>query len=114
MRLFLGFLVLSVVLAGCTSGPGEYDSFAKCLTEKGVKMYGTEWCPHCQNQKRLFGSSFDNINYIDCDIRREECVNAGIQGYPTWIIKGQQYPGEKSLEELSDLTGCELAKDRKG
>jgi len=32
--------------------PGKYDDFAKCLTQNGVKFYGTYWCPHCNNQKR--------------------------------------------------------------
>ena len=31
-----------------------YDSFAQCLTDDGVKMYGAWWCPHCQSQKKLF------------------------------------------------------------
>jgi|SRR3989344_207913 len=82
-----------------------YDEFAKYLTEQGVKMYGTEWCPHCKNQKKLFGSSFQYINYTDCDKNRQECLSAGVQGYPTWEIDGQNYPGEQSLERLAQLSG---------
>ena len=26
---------------------GELDNFAQCLTDNGVKMYGTDWCSHC-------------------------------------------------------------------
>ena len=32
-------------------------ALAKCLTSKDVKMYGTSWCPHCNNQKEMFGVS---------------------------------------------------------
>ena len=45
---------------------GEYNTFAKCLTEKGLVMYGTDWCPHCQNQKALLGDSFDYITSRAC------------------------------------------------
>ena len=30
------------------SDPGEYDTFAKCLTEKGSKIYGASWCSSCE------------------------------------------------------------------
>jgi hypothetical protein len=28
-----------------------------------------------------------------------------VPGYPTWEIKGELYPGEKTLEQLEELTG---------
>ena len=34
------------------------DSFAQCLTSKGMKMYGAWWCPHCAEQKESFGYGF--------------------------------------------------------
>ena len=83
---------------------GQYDEFAKYLTEQGIKMYGTEWCPHCKNQKKLFGNSFQYINYTDCDKNRNECSIAGITGYPTWKINNQTYPGEQSIERLVQLS----------
>ncbi len=83
------------------------DSFAQCLTEKGAKMYGTEWCSHCKAQKERFGESFKFIDYIDCDINRGVCNAEGISGYPTWKIMGQNFPGGKTLKELSELTDCE-------
>ncbi len=89
------------------------DDFAKCLAEKGVKMYGAYWCSHCNNQKEMFWDSFRYINYIECDANGENanpsaCIVAGIQGYPTWIINGKRYEGEKSFEDLSKLSGCKL------
>ncbi len=32
--------------------------FARCLTDRQVKMYGAYWCPHCAEQKEMFGESF--------------------------------------------------------
>lgn len=90
------------------------DSFAKCLTEKGVKMYGAYWCPHCENNKKLFGDSWKYMNYVECavegqpQVQTQACTDAGISGYPTWLINNEKYPGEQTLEKLSSLTGCKI------
>jgi hypothetical protein len=105
---FLFLLILLITLIGCSSKQGEYDSFAQCLTEKGVKMYGTEWCSHCKNQKETFGDSFQYIDYVDCDRNKDECSKARIDGYPTWNVDGINYPGEQQLYKLASLTGCSM------
>ncbi len=94
---------------------GEYDAFAQCLTDKGVAMYGAWWCPHCQNQKKLFGSSFKNIKYIECaqpgnaNAQTQECADAKINGYPTWVFAdGPRIEGEASFAALRDRTACML------
>src|SRR3989339_819290 len=71
------------------TGQLNLDEFAKCLNETGVKMYGTEWCSHCKEQKKLFGESFQFVNYIDCD-------------------EDKEYLGVQTLEFLSDLSECEM------
>ena len=95
-------------IAGNAISSGEYDEFAQCLTEKGIKMYGTDWCSYCQKQKDLFGSSFNYIDFVDCDKDKQECLSAGVRGYPTWKINGENYPGLQSLDKLAQLSGCEL------
>lgn len=86
--------------------PGQYDSFAKCLTEKGARMYGTEWCSHCQNQKSLFGKSFEYVSFTDCNLDTAACSEKNITGYPAWIINGDQYQGQQTLQKLGYLTDC--------
>ena len=86
----------------------NYDDFAKCLTENGAIMYGTVWCGHCNNQKDMFGDSFSFINYVDCDEDPTTCQEAGVGGYPTWKIGGNNYPGQKPLTSLAELSGCQL------
>ena len=93
------------------SGPGEYDTFASCISESGAVIYGTEWCSHCKAQKAMFGKSFDKITFVDCDRQRDVCLLAGVEGYPTWKIGGENYPGQQPLQTLAGLTGCELVKD---
>src|ERR1041385_8352379 len=42
------------------------DSFAQCVSAKGARMYGAWWCPHCADQKELFGFAFQYVNYVEC------------------------------------------------
>ena len=88
------------------------DDFAKCITSKGATFYGASWCPHCNNQKEMFGNSMQYVNYVECavegqpQVQTKVCTDAGISGYPTWIINNQSYPGEQTVESLAKLTGC--------
>ncbi len=97
------------------SGLGKYDDFAKCITEKGIVVYGAYWCPHCLNQKNIFGSSWKYVDYVECDPKGinanlQLCQEKGISGYPTWDIGGRQYAGELTLSSLAKLSGCSLPK----
>lgn len=95
-----------------TSGPAQL-ALVRHLREIGAKEYGAYWCPHCHDQKMLFGKEAAAlIDYVECDprgqnSRAEICQAAGanIKGFPTWEIKGQFYSGTQSLEKLADLSG---------
>ncbi len=88
--------------------PGKFDSLASCLSEKGVVMYGTEWCPNCQAQKKAFGKSFSLINYVDCDLSNL-CDQKGVTGYPTWISPDdKRLVGRQELDVLAKTYGCPL------
>jgi uncharacterized membrane protein/glutaredoxin len=94
-----------------TSGAAEIE-LAKHLTQKGVKMYGAYTCPHCYEQKQLFGKqAWTQINYIECapDAKKnpqpQVCMKAGVTGFPTWAIDGKLVTGTKKLAKLGDLSG---------
>jgi len=101
--IFFGIIIL---ILGCQKL--NYDSFAKCLSEKGMVMYGAYWCDHCKEQKKIFGSSFQYINYVECTEKQQTCDDAGIKGYPTWVIEGKSYEGVQLLYNLSSLTECKI------
>jgi hypothetical protein len=92
----------------------SYDSFAKCMATKSVKMYGLYWCTHCEEQKEMFGSSFQYIPYIECGVKgvrseTPECLQAGIKNFPTWQFSdGSRSEGTKTMQYLSEKTGCSL------
>ena len=107
---FVGFLVYQRLR------PGEYDAFAQCLTDKGVKEYGAYWCPNCQRQKKDFGNSFKKLTYIECALpggqqagQTVECTDADVKGYPTWVFPdGNRLQGYQSLSVLAEKSGCPL------
>ncbi|MBI4415343.1 MAG: hypothetical protein HY566_03870 [Candidatus Kerfeldbacteria bacterium] len=115
-------LVAVVLIAGAfyfvqrtaNATPGKYDTFAQCLKDKGAIFYGAFWCPHCQNQKKLFGSSQKYLPYVECSTpdakgQTQECVNKKIDGYPLWVYPdGTRESGEISLEKLAEKTSCAL------
>ena len=84
------------------------QSLAECLTESGAKLYGAYWCPHCIEQKEIFGASSDSLPYVECTEQEEECTNAGITGYPTWIFQdGTATTGAQTPQTLANLAGCD-------
>ncbi len=119
----IGIIVLASVVAfmqwaARPKPTAALEGFAECLTAKGVKMYGAYWCPHCQNQKEIFGDSFKHITYIECasneNLKKKTCEQAGIQGFPTWVFAdGSRLEGEKSLEILSEKSQCALPTEQK-
>jgi hypothetical protein len=94
----------------------RHDAFARCLTERGVKMYGAWWCPHCVEQKEKFGASFEYVPYVECGIKgdlrgqSQVCKDENVKHYPTWQFPptGERVERVFTLEELSDRTGCSL------
>jgi foldase protein PrsA len=88
---------------------------AKCLTDKGAKMYNTYWSPDGKKQAELFGEYFEHIVTIECDAKGTnpklaECKNVlkkEYPTYPTWLINGQLIEGYQNLNNLARISGCE-------
>lgn len=107
-------LLAAAYYAGWHYKNHKYDAFARCLATKQAKMYGLYWCPHCIEQKGMFGESFHYVPYVECAIRNSkelapECKVAGVKLFPSWQF-GMDPPkeGVLSLEALSNKTGCSL------
>jgi uncharacterized membrane protein len=97
-----------------TTKSGEAEiALARHLAEVGAKEYGAYWCPHCYEQKQLFGKpAYKELNYIECSVdgknaQPQVCKEAGVKFFPSWEINGKLESGVKTLDELADLTGYE-------
>jgi len=97
--------------------PGPEDPWVQALAEhlskSDVKFYGASWCPHCQEQKKLFGSSVKRIPYVECSPGGPQapqasiCKQMDITSYPTWVINGQRQTGVLALDTLAQMSKFE-------
>lgn len=88
--------------------PGQFDDFAKCLTEKGAVIYGNDFCQYTTKQLNMFGKSDKYLNYVKCVENKDLCDSKGVKITPTWEINGKVYEGAQEFERLSELSGCEI------
>ena len=102
-----------------TSGTAEV-ALAKHLQAVDAKMYGAHWCPHCFDQKQLFGQEAKKyMPYIEC---AEDGANSQtalcrsvpeVTGFPTWEVNGQFLAGTQTLETLASASGYQGPTDFK-
>ncbi len=96
-----------------TSSSPQKVKFAKYLTDNNFKMYSAYWCPHCHDQKQLFGKkAVSELTVIECaqdgkDNQYKLCREKQIEGFPSWEINGEIYSGVKDLNDLAIITGYE-------
>ncbi len=85
-------------------------ALAEHLRSGGAVMYSAWWCPHCHEQKELFGKEATaKLTIVECapdgqNSQRELCEQKKIEGFPSWEIKGSLSSGVKSLKELAKLS----------
>jgi uncharacterized membrane protein/glutaredoxin len=86
-------------------------ALAEHLTQSGAVMYSAYWCPHCHEQKELFGKEASaNLKVIECaadgvNNQKALCDRKNLEGFPTWEINGKLDSGVKSLASLAELSG---------
>lgn len=111
--------VLVLVLVGAffarkNTAPGQYDTFATCIKDSGATFFGAFWCPHCREQKAMFGNSARLLPYTECSTpdgqnQTAVCKENNISSYPTWqFANGERSNGTLPLADLAQKTGCEL------
>ena len=88
----------------------EKINFAKFLNDNNIVMYSAYWCPHCNDQKQLFGKkAVEELIIVECakDGKNNQynlCQEKGIEGFPSWEINNEIYSGTMSLNELAEMT----------
>ena len=105
--LILGIIIISIILIILSlKGNGNTnEELAKCIGGNS-KLYVQLGCGACEVQKEMFGENYKHLDTIDCAFERQECLDQGITGTPTWIINTEKYKGVKTIDELKKLTGC--------
>ena len=92
-------------------------ALAEHLSSVGARVFTAYWCPHCHDQKEAFGKeAAAKLQVIECaedgaNSQAQLCKQQGVQGYPSWQIKGVLDSGVKPLNTLADLSGYTGARD---
>ena len=118
-KIFLSLIVVLVVLgiggaiisSKKASVPGPLDATATCIKNSGAKFFGAFWCPHCKDQKEIFGNSVKLLPYTECSnpdgSQNDLCKAENITGYPTWkFADGTTVTEVITVEELANKTQC--------
>ncbi len=95
------------------AGPEDpyLSGLAQHLEASGAKFYGASWCPHCQQQKQVFGAAAKRLPYVECSPngqrgdRSTACIAADIRNYPTWIIGSQRFERAMTPDLLARYSG---------
>ncbi len=94
-----------------TSSSNQKVKFAQFLSDNNIRMYSAYWCPHCHDQKQLFGKkAVKELRVVECaqDGKNNQyklCREKQIEGFPSWEINGVIYSGVKDLNDLAIMTG---------
>lgn len=88
-------------------------AFAKALTQAGVRFFGADWCPFCNEQKKLFEDGYVYLPFIEVTNADRTLNSTGtsenITTYPTWeFSNGQRVTGVQTLAQLSSLSGVAI------
>ena len=92
-------------------------ALAEHLNGAGAVMYSAYWCPHCHEQKELFGKqASEQLTIVECapdgrNNQAELCKSKGLSGFPSWEINGEIDSGVQSLDELADRSGFKGDRD---
>jgi thiol-disulfide isomerase/thioredoxin len=109
-NIFIIIMISMIFLVACTNNNQDYGlkEFNDCLGEKGLVIYGTEWCPACKGLVQSLGG-YDKVEaiYVECLEEQERCAEETKTDYvPEIQINNEVYEGSRTLEALSQLTGC--------
>jgi|GEM_PF-6989881 len=90
------------------------NHFLSCLQELNISFYGsTQYGEEARNatllQIELLGGweGLEGI-YRSCDQNLSLCLDLGIEKVPFWVLPDRNLTGVLTLQELSNLTGCEI------
>lgn len=111
-NLLIWLVIIVIVVAALAfyywpspSGGQIDEATIRCIAQNS-KIYTTQTCPHCAEQKRILGDYLGLFNNTDCTTNQQACIDAQIEYVPTWEINGEKTTGVFELPKLKEMTGC--------
>lgn len=73
------------------------------LTKSDATCYGAEWCGFTKKQLSELSDEASAFTYVDCEVEKDRCNDAGINAFPTWTINGKRHEGFMSKPRLQQV-----------
>lgn len=110
--LFIGFYLISSTITRYTGLFVSEDvldvdkEFIECLEEKDITLYINSEDPSESLRGLQIKDYITSINIFNCLRNNQVCLERGVNEFPWWIIEGQKYYGDVSVDELKEFSGC--------
>lgn len=92
-------------ITGFIVGDLERIEVVSCLNEDDYVYFYAGVCDECEEQKLILGeNAYENLEKVECP--GEGCT--GVVSVPAWKIGEEIVYGVKYLDELSEISECEV------
>ncbi|MBA2115048.1 hypothetical protein HOV93_22200 [Planctomycetes bacterium FF15] len=103
----------SLTIGDVTYENVDFKALAKAIADSGAIFFGADWCPHCTQQKALFGEGYLNLPFVEVTNPNHTLNQVGVDNnisqLPTWVFgDGTRVVGVLEIEELLSYTGVTI------
>lgn len=94
---------------GATPSPEKLAEYIQCLKKADFVIYGANWCGWTKQLVEMLGG-WDTVKpiYVECTEKTQLCEEKGIKGFPTILINGKEYGGQRTFQGFKEATNCEI------
>ncbi len=86
----------------------EKKDFNKCLEEKEIVLYINSNNPIETLDDFETKDFLGNVEVFNCLLNKFDCINRGIDYFPTWVIDDEKISGDISIDVLAKVSGCDV------
>jgi len=109
--LILGFYTATNMITRYTGfsisgSENEESSFAECLKKQDISLYVNTDNLVQTIQKIQLDDYLEYVKIINCFGDDRDCLEKGIDSFPTWSINSNKIYKDISFDELSMMSGC--------
>jgi len=109
--LVLGFFFITEAITkhtGFSISESKEDNFASCLKEQDITLYVNTNEPAKTLKNTMLFDYLQYFKIINCGRNNQECLENNINYFPTWVINNNRYKKDINLQELKEISGCNI------
>jgi hypothetical protein len=115
--LLLGFFIIGFYLVtysithytGYSVSENKMNDFEVCINSKDIVLYINSNNPSDTLKDEKTFEYLRDIKIMNCFRDNQNCVENGVNSFPTWIIEKNKIERDISVAELSEFSGCKYS-----